>query len=67
MLGRSRIGMMAALAAAGALAVSHAPRVVVTGPTPDPTESSAKVSRQRKRWLERQARKQMRAHKKTRR
>lgn len=63
---RSHFALMAAAAAAMNMAA------VATPPPPVKQDKRAeidgeKMSRQRKRWLERQARKQMRAHKKTRR
>jgi hypothetical protein len=63
---RSHIGLMAAAAASMSLAA------IAAAPPPVRNEKKVeidgeKMSRQRKRWLERQARKQMRAHKKTRR
>jgi hypothetical protein len=67
MMRRSHLSMMAAAAAAMSMAA-------VASPPPPPARQDKrteiegeKMSRQRKRWLERQARKQMRAHKKTRR
>lgn len=66
MIGRSRLGMMAFAAVTAGFAMAPPPRVVVADKAAAPP-SDEKVSRQRKRWLERQARKQMRAHKKTRR
>lgn len=64
---RSRLAMAAMAAASiGTIAMAPPPRVVVQDDNPS-APTPEKMSRQRKRWLERQARKQMRAHKKTRR
>lgn len=62
---RSHFAMLAAAAAMGTVALP--PPSALVPERPDRTQDQEKMSRQRKRWLERQARKQMRKHKTTRR
>lgn len=60
----SRIGIMAASARLAALLVAEPSRYSggVDSARPDPREDTEKISRQRKRWLQKQARKRQRKH-----